>query len=135
MSGKLNRGSSHVVEETQTPKRGISETSQDLTPPTVNPAVEEAEDNQVGTGYKCKYSNHYEEIHWHKVKWLNAMPGGQSVGSLALYQVPWSALCYTLRENSNVRVFSVTVLTRSNHIVLQPSQRPQLCLGQASAHQ
>ncbi|CAM2095295.1 unnamed protein product [Caretta caretta] len=48
VSGKPNRGSSHVVEETQTPKRGISETSQDLTPPTVNPAVEEAEDNQLG---------------------------------------------------------------------------------------
>ncbi|XP_044874407.1 uncharacterized protein LOC123371173 [Mauremys mutica] len=47
VSEKQNGASSHVVEETQTLKRGISETSQDLTPPTLNPSVEEAEDNQV----------------------------------------------------------------------------------------
>lgn len=51
MSEKQNGASSHVGEETQAPKHGINTTSQDMTPPTASPALEEDEGIQVGSNY------------------------------------------------------------------------------------
>ncbi|CAM5072213.1 unnamed protein product [Eretmochelys imbricata] len=47
VSEKQNGASSHVGEETQTPKHGINRTSRDMTPPTASPMVEEPEGIQL----------------------------------------------------------------------------------------
>ncbi|XP_065429618.1 uncharacterized protein LOC122173319 isoform X2 [Chrysemys picta bellii] len=46
-SEKQNRASSHVGEETQTPKHAINRAYRDMTPPTANPTGEEDEGVQV----------------------------------------------------------------------------------------